>query len=165
MNIFVLDEDPEKCARYHCDKHVVKMILESAQMLSTTLRLRGINQGYKITHQNHPCTLWAGESLSNWNWLRELSGALNHEYRFRYDKNLNHKSYDLIHSLPVPKIRDQGLTPFAQAMPERFKHDNPVIAYRKYYLEEKSAFLNWTRREKPYWVRESELRLARINPN
>jgi hypothetical protein len=72
MNIFILDEIPEKCARYHCDAHVIKMILESAQMLSTTVRLSGIDRGYKITHQNHPCTLWTGESLSNWQWLREL---------------------------------------------------------------------------------------------
>jgi hypothetical protein len=83
MNIFLLDSNIKKCAQYHCDKHVVKMILESAQILSTVLRLNGVDQGYKTTHANHPCTLWAGKSFSNWKWLRELASALNKEYRFR----------------------------------------------------------------------------------
>jgi hypothetical protein len=61
MNIFLLDSNIKKCAQYHCDKHVVKMILESAQILSTVLRLNGVDQGYKTTHANHPCTLWAGK--------------------------------------------------------------------------------------------------------
>jgi len=158
MNIFVLDKNPETCARYHCDKHVVKMILESAQMLSAVVRLSGIDQGYKITHQNHPCTLWTGKSLSNWKWLRELAGALNREYKFRYNKKSNHKSYDLIKSLPIPKITDQGLTRFPQAIPESYKHENPVIAYRKYYLEEKSNLFYWTRRARPNWVGKSGMK-------
>lgn len=86
MNIFILDNDVSKCAMYHCDKHVVKMILESAQMLSTVIRESGIDCGYKITHLNHPCTIWTRESLSNWKWLRNLVEALNQEYKFRFEK-------------------------------------------------------------------------------
>ena len=103
MNIFVLDNNPEVCATYHCDKHVVKMILESVQMMSTVLRDQGVDAGYKATHRNHPCTLWLKESLGNWNWLKALVVALNKEYRYRYGKKVNHKSYDLMMSLPTPE--------------------------------------------------------------
>mgnify|MGYP003304916960 FL=1 len=152
MNIFVLDEKVEKCAEYHCDKHVIKMILESAQMLSAVVRLNGHDIGYKLTHKNHPCTIWARESLSNYNWLVRLTRLLNYEYRYRYDKDINHKSYDLVKTLPIPDLPDIGLTPFAQAMPEQYKNKNAVKAYRDYYINEKSSFLTWTKRKKPKWI-------------
>ena len=152
MNIFVLDEKVEKCAEYHCDKHVIKMILESAQMLSATVRLNGHDMGYKLTHKNHPCTIWARESLSNYNWLVRLTRLLNYEYRYRYDKDVNHKSYDLVKTLPIPDLPDIGLTPFAQAMPDQYKNKNAVKAYRDYYINEKSSFLTWTKRKKPKWI-------------
>ena len=125
MNIFILDSNIKRCAQYHCDKHVVKMILESAQILSTVLRLNDVDYGYKVTHVNHPCTLWAGKSLSNWKWLRELASALNNEYRFRFKKEINHKSFDLIQSMPALIIPDFGLTSFAQVMPEKYRHKDP----------------------------------------
>ena len=152
MNIFVLDKKVEKCAEYHCDKHVIKMILESAQMLSAVVRLNGHDIGYKLTHKNHPCTIWARESLSNYNWLVRLTRLLNYEYRYRYDKDINHKSYDLVKTLPIPDLPDIGLTPFAQAMPEQYKNKNAVKAYRDYYINEKSSFLTWTKRKKPKWI-------------
>ena len=153
MNIFVLDEKVEKCAEYHCDKHVIKMILESAQMLSAVVRLNGHDVGYKLTHKNHPCTKWARESLSNYNWLKELTKLLNYEYRYRYEKDINHKSYDVVMTLPTPKIPDIGLTPFAQAMPDQYKNKNAVKAYRDYYINEKSKFLTWTNRKTPIWYK------------
>ena len=152
MNIFILDKEVEKCAEYHCDKHVIKMILESAQMLSAVVRLNGHDIGYKLTHKNHPCTIWARESLSNYNWLVRLTRLLNYEYRYRYDKDINHKSYDLVKTLPIPDLPDIGLTPFAQAMPEQYKNKNAVKAYRDYYINEKSSFLTWTKRKKPTWM-------------
>ena len=152
MNIFVLDKEVEKCAEYHCDKHVIKMILESAQMLSAVVRLNGHDIGYKLTHKNHPCTIWARESLSNYNWLVRLTRLLNYEYRYRYDKDVNHKSYDLVKTLPIPDLPDIGLTPFAQAMPDQYKNKNAVKAYRDYYINEKSSFLTWTKRKKPKWI-------------
>lgn len=156
MNIFVLDNDVAKCAEYHCDKHVVKMILESAQILSTVCRQSGLDVGYKPTHSHHPCTIWAGESLDNWIWLRNLTASLNAEYRYRYEKSNNHKSYDLVATLPLPNIPDIGLTPFAQAMPDKYKHDDAVVAYRNYYVNEKSDFLKWTKRGAPLWKEVSE---------
>ena len=149
MNIFILDKEVEKCAEYHCDKHVIKMILESAQMLSAVVRLNGHDIGYKLTHKNHPCTIWARESLSNYNWLVRLTRLLNYEYRYRYEKDVNHKSYDLVKTLPIPDLPDIGLTPFAQAMPDQYKNKNAVKAYRDYYINEKSSFLTWTKRKKP----------------
>ncbi len=69
MNIFALDTDPVTCAQYHCDKHVIKMILESVQMLSTTCSILGAEAPYKPTHANHPCTKWVRESWENFGWL------------------------------------------------------------------------------------------------
>lgn len=154
LNIFVLDTDLEKCAEYHCDKHVVKMILEYAQMLSSVVRLQGHDVGYKLTHKNHPCTIWARESLSNYNWLKRLTRLLNYEYKYRYNKDVNHKSYDLVKTLPTPDIPDIGLTPFAQAMPDQYKNKDAVKAYREYYLKEKSLLLKWTKRIIPKWTKE-----------
>jgi hypothetical protein len=128
------------------------MILESAQILSTVLRVSGVDYGYKATHANHPCTLWAGKSFSNWKWLCDLAIALNDEYRFRYEKKIDHKSLDLIQSMPFPKIPDNGLTSFVQVMPEKYKNTNPVIAYRNYYVGEKKEILGWTKRPTPIWV-------------
>ena len=152
MNIFVLDEKVEKCAEYHCDKHVIKMILESAQMMSAVVRLDGYDIGYKLTHKNHPCTIWARKSLSNYIWLFKLVEHLNAEYRYRYNKDVNHKSFDMVKTLPTPNLPDTGLTPFAQAMPDQYRNKNAVKAYRDYYINEKSNLLIWTKRKTPEWI-------------
>ena len=65
MNIFVLDNDPFKAAEYQCDKHVVKMVLETAQLLCSAHE----TAPYKRTHYNHPCAIWTRSSLSNYMWL------------------------------------------------------------------------------------------------
>ena len=137
---------------YHCDKHIVKMILESAQMLCTALWLSGATAPYKQVHMKHPCTLWALESLSNWKWLRELTKELNEEFKFRYNKEINHKSYEVVKTLSEPNIVDKGLTKFAQAMPEQFKDPEDAIkAYRQYYVGAKHNFAVWTKRPIPPW--------------
>ena len=157
MNIFVLDRDIPTCARYHADQHVVKMILESAQMLCTVLNQHGIETPYRSTHAKHPCTVWAGTSLSNWLWLRELALALNDEYRYRYTKEADHKSAMVVQGLPLPPIEDVGLTEFAQAMPDEYKvPGDPVRAYREFYHGEKAHFAKWTRREPPTWFVKPE---------
>lgn len=155
MNIFVLDKTPKLAAIYHTDKHVIKMILESAQMMSTAVRKSGIDKGYKIAYENHPCTIWVRESLDNWMWLGSLSYYLNIEYKFRFNKIINHKSYDVIESLPHPNIKSIGLTPFAQAMPDIYKNKDSVEAYRKYYIKEKSHLFVWTNRQVPYWISQN----------
>jgi hypothetical protein len=161
MNIFVLDRDIETCARYHADQHVVKMILESAQMLCTVLNEHGIPAPYRPTHRRHPCTLWAGASLANWRWLRALGLHLNEEYKYRYQKGRDHKSALVMRKLPLPPLPERGLTPFAQAMPEQYKVPGDAVqAYRNFYVGEKSAFATWTRREVPDWFTE---RLSKQN--
>ena len=157
MNIFVLHKEPAIAAMYHCDKHVTKMTLESAQMLCTVLHQNEVEDvPYLPVHPKHPCTIWAGESLSNWLWLKELAKFLDNEYIYRYDKG-HHKSWEVIESLPNPPIEDKGLTPFAQAMPKKYKHDNPVIAYRNYYMYDKARFATWkSPAEKPRWYRRKD---------
>jgi hypothetical protein len=153
VNIFILDTVPELCAQYHCDKHVVKMILESAQLLSTAAQQESKIDGlYKPTHFNHPCSIWTRTSRSNFLWLVELAKQLCIEYTHRYEKN--HKSFDVIlkcYDLQ-DKINDGELTPFVQAMPEKYRSDNAVDSYRNYYVEEKYKILSYTRRDRPYWI-------------
>ena len=158
MNIFALHKNPDICARWHCDKHVVKMILESAQMICTTHHLHPSGDydiPYRIAHKNHPCTKWVRSSLSNYLWLLNLVKALNTEYRFRYDKQVNHKSYDVVQTLPLPNIPDIGSTDFARAMPDEYKIDNDVIfSYRFYYKFGKTNILHYTKRNSPSWLWE-----------
>ena len=151
MNIFYLDTDIEACARFHCDKHIIKMILESAQILCTVLWMHGIPAPYRATHQHHPCVLWANESLSNWIWLKELANALNKEDQYRFSHQKNHKSYDVILHLENPTLIDLGLTKRPQALPEEFKQLDPVKAYRAYYKDRKQHLAHWTKRAVPEW--------------
>lgn len=151
MNIFYLDENMATCARYHCDAHVVKMILESVQILCTVLSMNHIVSPYRPTHQQHPCVLWANKSLSNWILLRQLAEELNQEFRYRFNHLKNHKSYDVITRIPLPPIHDLGLTEIPQVMPDEYKQDNPVLAYRHYFTACKSHLAKWTKRGAPYW--------------
>jgi hypothetical protein len=155
MNIFVLDLNQELCAQYHVDRHVVKMILETAQLLCTSLRFYGADYGYKMTHINHPCSIWARESRENFNWLKKLGMELCKEYTFRFGKI--HKSQEVIEkafceNIFSKKIIAEGLTEFAQAMPENYKGNEPVIAYRNYYKNEKKHLFKYTKRDAPKWL-------------
>ena len=155
MNIFILDHDIEQNARYHCDQHVVKMILESAQLLCTALNKKGFETPYRSTHVNHPCTLWTEASYSNFKYLSDLAIALNQEYLYRYQSERDHRSVAVIDQIQDLKYEDIGLTPFAQAMPEKYKvPGDAVTAYRKFYNGEKLSFASWTRRPIPDWVRQ-----------
>lgn len=154
MNIFVLDYDIDRCARYHNDKHVVKMITESAQLLSTAVRLSGIDAGYRITHRNHPCAVWARESLSNWMWLRQFTERLNQEWQYRYDHTSDHGGWAIAKQLPTPNLPDIGHTPFPQAMPEQYRNADAVTAYRAYYRGDKAHIATWKHRDVPSWFVE-----------
>ena len=115
MNIFVLDDDITKCAEYHCDQHAIKMILESVQLLCTALNKKGFSTPYKSTHAKHPCVLWVEASYDNFEWLVQLTLALNAEYRFRFDKTGDHKSIAVLSEIDKFRFERLGLTPFAQA--------------------------------------------------
>lgn len=151
MNIFVLDYNPVIAARQQCDQHIVKMCLETAQMLSTALHHHGIESSYKPTHINHPCNVWARENRSNFMWLCEHGIEQCREYTSRYGKV--HKSESVIWSAMwcSDGLPAGALTPFAQAMPDQYKSECAVDAYRRYYSNEKLKFATW-RRNKPGWL-------------
>jgi hypothetical protein len=161
MNIFFLDNDVKKCAQYHCDKHVVKMILETAQLLCGAHWATDSQYliPYKMSHKNHPCSIWTRESLSNYILLCELGLELCKEYTHRYDKR--HKSQDVIEWCLVhkPNISDIGLTEPAKAMPDEYKTDSVVESYRNYYVGAKLEFATWKNREKPFWFEKKVLDL------
>lgn len=153
MNIFYVSREPSLAARALCDKHIVRMPLESAQMLSTALqRHEGPVQGlYKPCHVNHPCTLWAGDSLDQWRWLCEHGKALCAEYTKRYGKK--HKSEHIIDladrlvrysSLPSAPFSDPPL-----CMYEECKIGDVVDSYREFYHQGKSYFAKWAKETKP----------------
>lgn len=155
MNIFVLDNDPLKAAQYHADKHVVKMILESAQILSTihhTYQSQILSEVYKATHQNHPWVKWAGKAKDNYIWLYTLYSALCSEYTYRYCKI--HASSKLLTALsrPPATVPDISLTAHAQAMPLQYRSLDAVAAYRSYYKHEKKHLLKYTKQNFPDWL-------------
>jgi hypothetical protein len=161
MNIFVLDLDPRRAAEYHCDKHVVKMILETAQLLYCAhwvLQPDSIPPGaYKKTHVNHPCAIWVRESRENYAWLCALGWWLCKEYTYRYDKTHKTEAHIvwLLSTVPT-SLSSAGLTPIRMAMPEECKDKNPVHAYRMYYLKSKRALLMYKRRPMPSFLMYEE---------
>jgi hypothetical protein len=179
MNIFVLDKNPTTAAEYMCDKHIVKMILESCQLLSTAHRVldgkkvekqtkngrrytyymledsRVDSYIYKSTMINHPCTIWTRQSTRNYDWLCKHTLALCEQYTKRYGKT--HVSTQLAEWLfrhPPTGLKIDSLTPFAQAMPDQYKHQDAIKAYRDYYIFEKSRFAKWKLGNTPEWYLE-----------
>jgi hypothetical protein len=156
LNIFLLDHNIERCAQYHCDQHVVKMILESVQILCTALNKMNLETPYKSTHINHPCVLWVDQSFDNFLWLKDLTLLLNDEYQYRFDKQTDHRSIEVLRSISKYRYARRGLTPFAQAMPNEYKIPGDAMnAYRRFYIAEKQHFARWSRREKPEWFIEA----------
>lgn len=156
MNIFILDGDTDLCAMYHCDKHVVKMITEYNQLLSTACNLSGLAHEsiYKSTHINHPCNVWTRSSRSNFLYLIKLNESLLKEYTYRYNKI--HKGTFLIEYFKkvAYTFDDIGLTPFPVCMPDDCKLDNVVNSYRNFYRIYKRSFCTWKNRPVPYWFND-----------
>lgn len=139
MNIFYLDESPYWAARYHNDKHVVKMVLETAQILCTALYLNGYNDSrlYRPTHTGHPCVQWAAANQANFLWTGRLGRSLALQYKERYKRE--HKCEGLINLCydSFKHIKAGEFTNPPQIMPEKYRQENPVFAYREYYKYEK----------------------------
>ena len=162
MNIFILDNEIEKCARAHVDKHICKMVLESAQLLCTAVNYYAGEQvtPYKSSHVNHPCAIWVRESLHNFRYLVDLMDALNKEYLFRYNKEINHKSFDALINADIDSLGmlyyppcPGYITPLAICIPEEYKVDGDAVqSYRNYYNGAKSDLHKWTNRDKPEWI-------------
>ena len=181
MNIFVLDENPSIAAAMHCDKHVSKMVLESAQMLSTAHRmLDGVetksrsNSGkrivkyymlgdnreyylYNAVHFNHPCTIWTRESSQNYLWHYELFCCLCDEYTKRFGDKIHLTDRSLREHLKATpnNIPDAEMTPFRLAMksnPECMNESSPVESYRQFYMTKQKRFkMEWKYTKTPHW--------------
>lgn len=150
----------------HTDKHVVKMILESCQLLSTVAREKyKIDAGYKSGWKNHPCTAWVAKRDANFWWLFQLAMWLCDEYTFRYGKH--HKSEETLKDLSslfniiagrlFVREPSRMLSMPYLAMPDDCKTNDPVQSYRNYYLKYKQHLLTYTRREIPFWIKEAGL--------
>ena len=161
MNIFVVDADPASAAICLPDKLVVKMPLESAQMLSTAHRVLDGEQAsadkgvYKVAMKNHPCTIWTRETSQNYRWLYYHFFALCKEYETRYGRE--HLCFTKLHKplACLPKnIAIGGLTKMPQAMPEQYKCEDTVQAYRDYVVNEKH-YAKWNKipsRQPDWWT-------------
>lgn len=179
MNIFFLAVDPTKAAQAHCDRHVVKMILESTQLLWTAQHLLGAvpndapltvssgQRGYRPTHSKHPCAIWTRATLGNYRWLCALAAALIEEYHYRYPHGRAHACEPHVAWLtanpPAPLVRAaQPLTLPALAMPDLYKiSPSPTACYKAYYLGQKyeRGLLTYTHRDPPHWATHVARRL------
>lgn len=159
MNIFYLVHDVAQCAVAHGNRHVIKMILETCQLLCSVYHVTTPDVEdvpYKLTHKNHPCAVWARTSLENYNWLLQLGMELCREYTHRYDR-VHASQAVLVHllSLDPPRIPSSGFTPPPQAMPEVYYYskEDSVEAYRLYYRQEKRHLFAWKRRDMPAFLK------------
>ena len=160
MNIFAIDENPILAAMGLCDSHVVKMCLETTQLLSTHSQIiNGRNPSlYRPTHHNHPCRRWLNEDQSNINWLIIHGNALFMEYAHRYRRD--HKSEEVFHRAAMSTYSDnldhrgKNHTPFALAMPDEFVEDDRVQSYRNYYIHKSQTLerFTYTKRTPPAFL-------------
>jgi hypothetical protein len=145
MNIFYLHSDPFKAAKYQYNKHAVKMVLESAQMLCTAHHHygNGDNVPYRKAHYNHPSTVWARQSTQHYSWLLDHFIGLADEYHKRYGKR--HLAFEkCIDSLLNPPVGmpDNGFVEPPQCMPDEYKSSSAIHAYWQYYINEKRSVVN-----------------------
>ena len=145
MNIFYLDECPKKAAQLQYNKHVVKMILESAQMLCTAHHVYGNpdDMPYKQAHLNHPSTVWTRRSKSTYMWLYNHMIALGDEYKKRYGKtHLSITKCKDFLAIPPRHIQGDDWCQPPQAMPDEYKDECSIQAYWNYYIGEKHTIAN-----------------------
>lgn len=167
MNLFILSLIQKEIAEAMMDKHVSKILLEAVQMLCTAKHLVDpddeVNQClYKIAHKNHPVTIWCRKSRANFLWTLDLIDELHEEwiYRFGHPETKIHKSYWIASVLrdripPSEMFEEEGLTPFALAMPDKYKTEDAIESYRNYYMsQEKQRIASWKKkRPKPDWYK------------
>ncbi len=144
MNIFYLHSDPVKAAEQHYNKHVVKMVLEAAQLLCTAHHIEGDgNVPYKKTHMNHPSAVWVRSSVANYMWCYNYMLALGDEYTKRYGRNhLTIEKCKEILSFAPHKVTRFEFTDPPQCMPDEYKSSNTIEAYQKYYQIGKAHLKN-----------------------
>ena len=187
MNVFYLDRDPKISAQMHCDKHVVKMIIEYAQLMSTAHRVldgepyygktangRRIQRWlhpdpvmettlYKASHVKHPSGIWTRKSKQNYMWLYSMWTELNTEFMYRYNKNVPHESFRKLEgvlSKAPNQMYELGFCEPYPAMPNDVKYESSIKSYHEYYIKYKQHLAKWTKRGAPYWYGQVELRAA-----
>lgn len=175
MNLFFTDRNEITCVKNQCDQHAVKMPLESAQMLCTAQRRYGNENEelYRTAYQKHPMTIWVGDSTQHYAWAYKHWLALLEEYTYRYDRE--HKSSRLIKALEQfpDEMPNNGWVDPPQCMPDEFKGDDCVEAYRRYYIykAETKFDMRWTNRRVPSWFKSKNLEFldvyedARLTPS
>lgn len=165
MNIFYLSDSIEESVKLHCDKHIVKMPTETAQMLSAAHWLTGSQAPYKLSkaHAKHPCNLWLTQSIQNYNWLVQFGKVLSQEFSYRYNKD--HKALQVIHwaESNLPPLPDIEFTKPPQCMDQMFRKDSVVDGYRNFYNYDKATFCQWTKRPIPEWFEEGIIFYALSN--
>jgi hypothetical protein len=154
---------PLICTQMHCDKHVIKMILETCQMLCSVWHVIDPEHNlyipcYKLAHKNHPCSIWVRRSKDNYKWLCKLGIELCNEYTYRYGKKHKSEEYILDLSKYIPPISGIGFTKPVQAMPDMYKEDDTISAYHHYYFFEKERMHSWkgkiAGRETPQFIKD-----------
>ena len=169
MNLFVLDEDPVIAAKYHADKHIVKQVLETFQMMGSAVIRHGATSDQmpltskgtplKGGYHNHPVTRWVGENQENFHWSSIFGIALCAEYTFRYNKEHSCQKGILHLAKMLNLLPNSPMTEFAVAISDiqkcrqhpSFDSLSVVEKYRLYYNYDKAHFCKWTRRETPNW--------------
>ena len=157
MNIFYLHTRPDTAAEMHCDKHIVKMIIEYGQLLSSAHRVLDEDDAhpdlYKIAHKNHPSTIWTRSSKQHYEWLYRLFKMVSAEYTLRYGKfHMTWKKLGKLLKTAPKNIGDNGWNDPPQCMPDYCKKENTVDAYRNYYIQEKKYFAKWKFTKEPEWM-------------
>jgi len=118
-----------------------------------------------MSHGKHPCVIWCAKSLGNWKWLRDFTLALNEEYKFRYNKECDHKSAAVARLLKEPNMPDDGVTERPQCMPDQYKVEGDAAqGYRNYYIGEKQYFAKWTKRAVPKWYINGCIEYNKLHP-
>lgn len=152
MNVFFVDADPSVAARALCDAHVIKMTLESAQLLCTARHVLGLPAPYKPTHKKHPCALWVAAHRGNYDWTHAHLVALADEYTRRFGRT--HATALHIDALRDSSMLPPGTSEPAQAMPDEHKRPDPVEAYRAYYRHKALTLprFRYTQADPPRWL-------------
>jgi hypothetical protein len=154
VNVFVLDLDPSRAAVAQCDAHVVKMPVETAQILSTVVSDLGLPAPYRPTHRHHPCVRWAAARAANFEWLLAHGFSLCDEFLFRYGhEHGSRRALERLALVGIDAFLPSGeRTPFVQAVPDDLRGPDPVVAYRATYRREKARFARWAKgRPAPEW--------------
>lgn len=159
MNIFASDPCPVRSATVLADRHVVKMCVETAQVLWTALHLSGaapVEGAYRPTHKGHPVVRWVAASRRNAAWAAAHGSALCAEYTHRYGRRHASEAPLALAAARIEAIPDGALTPFALAMdPDLRDEADPCASYRRCLARKYLDWGNqarWTRREPPSWL-------------